>query len=287
MGADIQHWFDPRTGTLTYLVSDLATKAAVVIDPVLDYEPRGGRVWTESVDGVLAAVEARGLKLERVLDTHAHADHLSGAQEIKRRTGARVGIGSGIVEIQQTFTPMFSFAPANVLPSMFDDLWPDGARIPLGSLEIEVIATPGHTPACVSYRVGDAAFVGDAMFMPDYGSARCDFPGGDARTLYRSMRKLLDLPPETRIFTGHDYPGDVGRAEPWVSATVAEQRVSNKHIKDGIDEDAYVEMRTGRDKGLLPPVLIFPSLQVNIRAGHLPPAEPDGRVYLKTPVTVG
>jgi glyoxylase-like metal-dependent hydrolase (beta-lactamase superfamily II) len=285
MDAEIEHWFEPHTGTLTYVVSDPSTGAAAIIDPVLDYDPRGGRISTASVDKVLAAVEARGLKLERVLETHAHADHLSAAQTVKRRTGARIGVGARIVEVQQTFAPRFGFANGAVKPSAFDDLWKDGAQIPLGRLKIEVMSTPGHTPACVSYLIGDAAFVGDTLFMPDYGTARCDFPGGDARTLYRSVRRLLSLPPQTRLFTGHDYPDDVGRSEHRACATVAEQRASNRHVADSVSEDAFVEMRSARDAKLAAPALIFPSLQVNIRAGRLPPPERDGRVYLKTPVT--
>ncbi|HWE47758.1 MAG TPA: MBL fold metallo-hydrolase [Caulobacteraceae bacterium] len=280
----IEAFFDTRTATVTYLVWDPATNAALVVDPVLDYEPKSGRLWTESVDKVLAAAQARGLKIERVLETHAHADHLSGAQLIKRRTAARVAAGARIVEVQQVFAPRFAAADLAEQGADFDDLYDDGASFALGRLAFRVMSTPGHTPACVTYVVEDAAFVGDALFMPDFGSARCDFPGGDAHALWRSTRRILELSPQTRVFTGHDYPAGAGRQAPAWEATVAQQRASNRHVKDGTTEDGFVEMRKGRDKDLEPPVLLLPALQVNIRAGKLPPADPAGHTFLRIPV---
>jgi glyoxylase-like metal-dependent hydrolase (beta-lactamase superfamily II) len=278
---DVQAFFDPRTATVTYLVSDPATRAAAVIDPVLDFDPKTGRTWTESLDRVLAAAEAAGLAIARVLETHAHADHLSAAQWVRRRTGARVGIGSRIVEVQKTFGPLFAAADVTLDGRAFDDLFEDEARFPLGSLEVRVLHTPGHTPACVTYVIGDAAFVGDTLFMPDFGTARCDFPGGSAETLWRSARRILGLPEDTRLFVGHDYPTGAGRPEPAWETTVAAQR-ANRHLKDG--EAAFIAMRTARDAELEAPALLLPALQVNIRAGHLPPPDADGRVFLRLPV---
>lgn len=286
MRPDVQAFFDKRTSTVTYLASCPATKAAAVIDPVLDYDARTGRVWSESVNTVLAAADARGLQVERVLETHAHADHLSGAQLLKRATGARLGVGARITEVQKTFAPMFGALDVTADGSAFDDRFEDGETFKLGELEVRVMHTPGHTPACVTYLIGDAAFVGDTLFMPDYGTARCDFPGGDARTLYRSIRRILELPPETRIFVGHDYPSGAGRDAPAWETTVAAERASNKHVGGGADEDGFVKMRTARDAALDPPGLLMPSLQVNIRGGALPPAEADGRIYLRTPLDV-
>jgi glyoxylase-like metal-dependent hydrolase (beta-lactamase superfamily II) len=286
MSPDVQGFFDKRTSTVTYLVSDPATKAAAVIDPVLDFDARTGRVWGESVDAVLQAADAQGLRIERVLETHAHADHLSGAQVLKRATGARLGVGGRITEVQKTFAPVFGASDVRADGSAFDDRFADGATFRLGELDVRVMHTPGHTPACVTYLIGDAAFVGDTLFMPDYGTARCDFPGGDARTLYRSIRRILDLPPQTRIFVGHDYPSGAGREAPAWETTVAAEKSGNKHVGGDAPEDAFVQMRTERDATLDPPALLMPSLQVNIRAGALPPAEADGRTYLKTPLKI-
>jgi glyoxylase-like metal-dependent hydrolase (beta-lactamase superfamily II) len=278
----VDAWFDPATHTITYLVSDSATGAAAIIDPVLDFDAPAARTGTASIDRILEAVAAKGLTLTHVLDTHAHADHLSGADEIRVRTGVPIGIGARITKVQKTFGDLFEAADVTPDGAAFDHLYADGDRFKLGSLEVEVMHTPGHTPACVSYRVGDAVFVGDTLFMPDYGTARCDFPGGDARTLWRSIQKILSLPDDTRVFTGHDYLPE-GRTEFRWESTVGEQKRANVHVA-GRTEDEFVRMREARDATLKPPQLILPSLQMNIRAGALPPAEPSGRRFLKTPL---
>jgi glyoxylase-like metal-dependent hydrolase (beta-lactamase superfamily II) len=286
MSPDVHTFFDNATSTATHLVSDPATGAAAVIDPVLDFEPRAARLSTGSADAVLTFVREHGLKLVHVLETHAHADHLSAADHIRRATQAGVVIGARITEVQKVFIPMFEADDVRPDGGDFDRLVEDGDELPLGSLSIRVLHTPGHTPACVTYRIGDAAFVGDTLFMPDYGTARADFPGGDAAALYRSIRRILDLPPQTRIFVGHDYLPP-GRSDFRWQTTVAEERARNVHIHDGISEADFVRMRRARDAGLAPPALILPSLQVNIRAGALPPASLSGKVFLKLPVTVG
>lgn len=275
--------FDAATNTITYVVHDPATKAAAIIDPVLDFSPRNARISTASADAVLDHVRAEGLDLLYVLETHAHADHLSAAHHIREKTGAPVVIGSHITDVQAIFADLFEADDVQRDGSVFDRLAADGDVLPLGSLSIHVLHTPGHTPACVTYVIGAAAFVGDTVFMPDYGTARADFPGGDARTLYRSIRKILDLPADTRVFTGHDYPPE-SRAQPAWEATVAQHRAANIHVHDGISEDMFVTMRESRDKTLAAPLLILPSLQVNIRAGNLPPATAEGHVYLRLPV---
>ncbi|HEY3815268.1 MAG TPA: MBL fold metallo-hydrolase [Caulobacteraceae bacterium] len=285
----IEAFFDTRTATVTYLVWDPQTGFAAVIDPVLDYDPKSGRLWLESVDKVLAAAQARKLTIERVLETHAHADHLSGAQAIKHRLaqhgiGVRVAAGARIVEVQGEFAPRFAAFDLAEQGADFDDLYEDGAAFHLGRLSFRVMSTPGHTPACVTYVVADAAFVGDALFMPDFGTPRCDFPGGDAHALWRSIQRIFALPPQTRLFTGHDYPSGAGRAAPAWESTVAQQRASNRHVKDGTSEADFIAMRTARDRELEPPVLLLPALQVNIRAGKLPPADPGGRTFLRIPV---
>jgi glyoxylase-like metal-dependent hydrolase (beta-lactamase superfamily II) len=282
---DVQTFFDPATFTATHLVSDLATGMAAIIDPVLDFEPRGGRLATTSADAVLRAVSERALTLVYVLETHAHADHLSAGDHIRRRTGAKLVIGARIVDVQRVFAPIFEADDVTVDGSQFDILLDAGASLPLGELTITALHTPGHTPACLTYLVGDAAFVGDTLFMPDYGTARADFPGGDARTLYRSIHRILALPPQTRIFVGHDYL-PAGRTDYRWETTVAEQAARNVQVHDGIGEDAFVTMRQARDATLAPPVLLLPSLQVNIRGGALPPASPSGKVFLKLPVTL-
>ncbi len=279
----VEAFFEPETHTVTYLVSDPATRAAMIIDPVLDFDPATGRTSTGSIDAVLAAVSARGLKLERVLDTHAHADHLSGGDTIRARTRVPLGIGANITKVQKTFGPLFEAHDVSPDGVVFDALYADGDTFTLGNLQVEVLHTPGHTPACVSYHVGDAVFVGDTLFMPDYGTARCDFPGGDARTLYRSLQKLLALPDETRMFVGHDYLPE-GRTEFAWETTVASQKADNVHIGGGVSEDGFVALREARDATLAVPKLILPSLQINIRAGALPPAEASGRRFLKTPL---
>ena len=280
----IRGFFDEQTNTITYLVWDPASRQAAVIDPVLDYDPAAGTVDTSSAQRVLDAAEEQGLAITHVLETHAHADHLSAAPLFKARTGAKIGIGARIREVQRVFRPMFCADDLKVDGGDFDLLLSEGDRISLGELEIEVIETPGHTAADVSYRVADAVFVGDTLFMPDYGTARTDFPGGDARRLYRSIHRLLDLPPETRLFLCHDYKAP-GRGDYRWETTVAEQR-GNVHLANGVTEDEFVRMREARDATLSTPKLLLPSIQVNIRAGRLPPAEENGVSYLRIPVRI-
>lgn len=284
MQPHIQTFFDPATSTASYLVSDPTTKAAAVIDPVLDFEPKGARLTTASADAILRAVREQGLDLAYVLETHPHADHLSAADHIRNVTGAQVVIGARITEVQKQFIPLFEADDIAADGQAFDRLVQEGESLSLGDLTIDVLHTPGHTPACVTYRIDDAAFVGDTLFMPDYGSARADFPGGDAATLYRSIRKILALPSQTRVFVGHDYL-PASRTEIRWETTVAEQREHNVHVHDGVTEAQFVAMRQARDATLAPPTLILPSLQVNIRAGALPPASSGGHVYLRLPVT--
>ncbi|MCA0356349.1 MAG: MBL fold metallo-hydrolase [Proteobacteria bacterium] len=283
MRPDVQAFFDTATFTASYLVVDPATKTAAIIDPVLDFEPKAGKLSTASADALLAAVRDRGLHLAYVLETHAHADHLSAADLIRRKTGAKIVIGARITEVQKTFIPMFE-SDASPDGAVFDVLMEEGDVLPLGALSIEALHTPGHTPACLTYRIGDAAFVGDTLFMPDYGTARADFPGGDARTLYRSIQKVLALPPETRVFVGHDYL-PAGRDTFRWETTVAEERARNIHVGGGSQEDDFVAMRQARDATLAAPTLILPSLQVNIRAGALPEPTAAGNVFLRLPVT--
>lgn len=281
--AHIQAFFDEATFTVTYLVGDPATKQAAVIDPVLDFDPASGRVSTGSAEAVLTAASEGGWTITRILETHAHADHLSAAPFIKSRTGARVGIGAEIGTVQQVFAGVFNAPDVSGTGAEFDDLFADGATFRIGELDVEVLHTPGHTPACISYRIGDAVFVGDTLFMPDYGTARADFPGGDAVALYRSIRRILALPPETRLFMCHDYKAP-GRDHYAWETTVADERANNVHIHDGVAEAAFVTMRKARDSGLAAPRLLLPSVQVNIRAGHLPPADANSVHYLKLPL---
>jgi glyoxylase-like metal-dependent hydrolase (beta-lactamase superfamily II) len=279
----VQAFFDPATNTVSYLLADPDTQAAAIIDPVLDFDPKAARLSTASADRLLAVLAEQGLKLHWILETHAHADHLSAAHHLRAATGARIVIGQHITQVQRGFADLFEADDVDLSGGAFDRLVGDGDLIPLGGRMISVLHTPGHTPACVSYRIDDAIFVGDTLFMPDYGTARADFPGGDAAVLYRSIRKILALPPETRIFVGHDYL-PAGRETPGWETTVAEQRASNVHVHDGVDEATFVAMRQARDATLAAPTLILPALQVNIRAGALPPASPSGRVFLKLPV---
>lgn len=281
----IQAFFDEATHTVSYLVSDPATLAAAIIDPVLDYDHGSGEIRTTSAENMLKAVKDAGLRLEWVLETHAHADHLSAAPFFRRETGARVAIGECITKVQRIFNELFNLSDVSCDGTEFDRLVSDGDVLSLGKLEVRVIHTPGHTPACVSYRIGDAVFVGDTLFMPDYGTARADFPGGDARQLYRSIRRLLSLPPETRIFLCHDYKAP-GRDEYVWETTVGEQLKRNIHVHEGVSEDEFVAMREKRDAGLDAPKLLLPSIQVNIRAGRLPAPEDNGRSYLKIPLTL-
>jgi glyoxylase-like metal-dependent hydrolase (beta-lactamase superfamily II) len=281
--AHIQAFFDEPTNTVTYLVSDSQTRQAAVIDPVLDYDHPSGKASTVSADRVLEKARSDGLTIAWVLETHAHADHLSAAPYIRQRTNAQVAIGERIREVQTIRRPVFNIDDLSGDGSEFDRLVKDGETLEIGQLTVEVLHTPGHTPACVSYRIGDAVFVGDTLFMPDYGTARADFPGGNARTLFRSIQRLLALPPETRIFLCHDYKAPGRDSYPW-ETTVAEERARNVHVREGIDEDAFVTMRQKRDATLAAPTLLLPSIQVNIRAGHLPRAESNGVHYLKIPV---
>ncbi len=283
--ATIQAFFDPLTNTVSYLVHDPQTRQAAVIDPVLDYDHRSGKASTALAEKILATASLQGLDIVWVLETHVHADHLSAAPFIKRHTGARLAIGEHIRDVQTIFRPMFNLDDVSEDGSEFDRLLSDGERFALGKLTIEVLHTPGHTPACVSYRIGDAVFVGDTLFMPDYGTARADFPGGSARTLYRSIRRLLALPPETRLFMCHDYKAP-GRDDYAWEATVAQQLKHNVHIHAGVSEEDYVAMRQQRDASLAAPMLLLPSIQVNIRAGNLPKAESNGVKYLKIPVHI-
>ena len=273
-------FFHPQTGTVSYVVSDPATRRAAIVDSVLDFDHASGRTSTQSADAIAAHVTGLGLKVDWILETHAHADHLSAAQTLRRSLGGTIAIGEHIAEVQRTFAALYGTPVPS--PQVFDRRFADGERFKIGSLEAEVMHTPGHTPACVSYRIGDAVFCGDTVFMPDYGTARCDFPGGSAETLYRSIRRLLALPPETRVFVGHVYPAE--GAQPQWEATVAQHRAANKHVRDGVAEADFVKMRRERDATLAMPQLIWPSLQVNIQAGKLPAPDKNGLVYLKLPL---
>jgi glyoxylase-like metal-dependent hydrolase (beta-lactamase superfamily II) len=279
----IKAFFDEPTNTVSYLVWDTATMEGAAIDPVLDFDHRSGEATVESADAMLAEAKARGIKLNLVLETHAHADHLSGAPYIKLKTGAKVAIGEHIKDVQRIFRPIFNATDVSGDGSEFDHLFKDGETFKIGNLDAEVIYTPGHTPACVSYKIGDAVFVGDTMFMPDYGTARADFPGGDARALYRSIQRVLSLPAETRLFMCHDYKAP-GRDQYAWETTVGEEKARNVHVHEGVSEDDFVKMREARDAKLAAPLLLLPSIQVNIRAGKFPPAEANGVRYLKVPV---
>jgi len=283
MSRQIKAFFDAPTNTVTYLVWDAATRAGVVIDPVLDFDPASGEVDTRSAEAVLVAAAAEGVRIEWVLETHVHADHLSSAPLIKARTGARIGIGEHIRDVQRIFRPVFNAEDVKADGGDFDALLADGQTLQVGGMDIEVLHTPGHTPADVSYRIGDAVFVGDTLFMPDYGTARADFPGGDARQLYRSIRRLLDLPPDTRLFMCHDYKAPGRDTYAW-ETTVADQRAGNRHVRDGVSEDDFVALRMERDATLPAPRLLLPSIQVNMRAGRFPPAMANGVHYLLVPV---
>ena len=275
--------FDEATHTVSYVVWDPATRRAAIIDPVLDYDHRTGRVSHRSADDLLGFVADQGLSVDWVLETHAHADHLSAAPYLKEKTGAPIGIGARITEVQRTFAPVFGLDDVSGDGREFDRLCRDGEIIALGGLQVEVMHTPGHTPACVSYRIGEAVFVGDTLFMPDYGTARADFPGGDARTLYRSIHRLLALPDATRLYLCHDYKAP-GRDHFAWETTVGEEKTRNIHVGGGVDETSFVAMREARDATLAAPVLLLPSLQVNIRAGRLPDPDRDGRRFLKIPL---
>lgn len=279
----IQGFFDEPTNTVSYLLWDRTTKRGAVIDPVLDFDQRSGHASTKAAHAILTAAAGEGVAVDWVLETHAHADHLSAAPYVKLKTGGKVAIGEHIKEVQKIFRPVFNVRDVSGDGSEFDHLFKDGERFRIGELEAEVIYTPGHTPACVSYRVEDAVFIGDTMFMPDYGTARADFPGGDARTLWRSMQRLLSLPDDTRLFMCHDYKAPGRDAYAWES-TVAEER-KNVNLA-GRTEDEYVAWREARDATLAAPLLLMPAIQTNIRAGKLPEAEANGVRYLKLPVTL-
>jgi glyoxylase-like metal-dependent hydrolase (beta-lactamase superfamily II) len=283
--AEIRAFFDEPTNTVSYLVADPATGAAAVIDPVLDYDHNSGAVDTRSVNAILKAAEEAGWTIKWALETHAHADHLSGAPYIKAKTGAKIGIGEHIRDVQKIFRPVFNATDLATDGSDFDHLFADGERFQIGSLTAEVLYTPGHTPADIAYKIDDAVFVGDTLFMPDYGTARADFPGGDAHQLYRSIQLLLALPPQTRLFMCHDYKAPGRDSYVW-ETTVAEQRAHNVHVREGISEADFVAMREARDRTLAAPRLLLPSIQVNIRAGRFPPAQANGVRYLTIPVKI-
>jgi len=279
----IRAFFDEPTNTVSYLVADPQTRRAAMIDPVLDYDPKSGEVDTRSVNEMLAAARDLGYEIEWSLETHAHADHLSASPYVKAKTGAKIGIGERIKEVQRIFRPVFDATDLKTDGSDFDHLFTDGEHFRIGSLDVEVLHTPGHTPACITYRIGNAAFVGDTLFMPDYGTARADFPGGDAHALYRSIQRLLNLPPDTRLFMCHDYKAP-GRDHYAWETTVRDEREKNVHVHRGVSEEEFVAMRNARDATLSAPTLLLPSIQVNMRAGRFPAAENNGVRYLKIPV---
>ena len=280
---NVSAFFDEATFTVTYVVSDPATGRAAVIDPVLDFDPASGRTSTSSADQVVAHVSDNDLGVDWILETHVHADHLSGAPYIKKSLGGKSAIGKNVTAVQETFKDIFNLKDLVTDGSQFDHLFDDGESFTIGELTGQVIATPGHTPACVTYSIGDAAFVGDTLFMPDFGSARTDFPGGSAPQLYDSIRKILDLPGDTRLFMCHDYKAPGRDVYAW-ETSVDEQRKSNIHISDKVSREEFVEMREGRDSELGMPKLILPSLQVNLRAGQLPAPEDNDIRYLKIPL---
>lgn len=280
----VQAFFDEPTNTVSYVVSDPWTGRAAIIDSVLDFDAASGRTSTASADAIIAHVEREGLTVEWLLETHAHADHLSAAPYLQQKLGGKLGIGRAIIQVQDVFGKLFNAGTEFARDgSEFDRLFDDGDQFEIGGLSATVLHVPGHTPADMAFIIGDAAFVGDTLFMPDFGTARADFPGGDARQLYRSIRRLLELPPETRLFLCHDYKAP-GREDYAWETTVAAQRAANVHVHDGIDEDAFVAMREARDATLAVPRLILPSIQVNIHGGKLPPPEANGKRYLRIPL---
>ncbi|MCE9682925.1 MBL fold metallo-hydrolase [Halomonas alkalisoli] len=280
----VTHFLDEPTNTFSYVVQDPDSKSCAILDSVLDFDYAAGRTDVHSADQIIAFVRDNGLEVEWILETHVHADHLSAAPYLHEKLGGKTGIGAKITVVQEVFGKAFNAGTEFARDgSQFDHLFEEGDTFAIGSLEGRVLHTPGHTPACLTYVIGDAAFVGDTLFMPDYGTARCDFPGGDARTLYRSIQKVLSLPDATRLFLCHDYKAP-GRETYQHETTVAEQRAHNVHVHEGISEEAFVRMRTERDATLDMPKLIIPSVQINMRAGHMPPAEENGQVYLKVPI---
>lgn len=284
MKPDVAAFFDEDTFTVSYVVADPATRRCAVVDSVLDFDPASGRTRKTSADEIIRHIRESGLELEWILETHVHADHLSAAPYIQQQLGGRLGIGFNITVVQETFGRVFNVGTDFARDGrQFDHLFRDNEAFRIGSIDARALHTPGHTPACMTYVIGDAAFIGDTLFMPDYGTARCDFPGGDARELYRSIQRIFALPPETRLFLCHDYKAP-GRDEYRWETTVAEQRARNIHVHDGVSEEAFVAMRSSRDATLPMPRLILPSVQVNMRAGQLPPPEDNGIRYLKLPV---
>lgn len=280
----VTHFFDEPTNTFSYVVQDPESQACAILDSVLDFDYAAGRTDVRSADEIIAFVRDHGLEVEWILETHVHADHLSAAPYLHGALGGKTGIGANITVVQEVFGKAFNAGTEFARDgSQFDRLFEEGDTFAIGHLEGRVMHTPGHTPACLTYVIGDAAFVGDTLFMPDYGTARCDFPGGDARALYRSIQKVLALPAETRLFLCHDYKAP-NREEYQHETSVAEQRAHNIHVHEGVGEDEFVRMRTERDATLGMPRLILPSVQVNMRAGHMPPAEENGQVYLKVPI---
>ncbi|WP_405053203.1 MBL fold metallo-hydrolase [Sphingomonas sp. SORGH_AS_0870] len=280
----MQAFFDEPTNTVSYVVSDPWTGRVAIVDSVLDFDAASGRTSTASADAIIAHVEREGLTVEWLLETHAHADHLSAAPYLQQKLGGKLGIGRAIIQVQDVFGKLFNAGTEFARDgSEFDRLFDDGDQFEIGGLSATVLHVPGHTPADMAFIIGDAAFVGDTLFMPDFGTARADFPGGDARQLYRSIRRLLELPPETRLFLCHDYKAP-GREDYAWETTVAAQRAGNVHVHDGIDEDAFVAMREARDATLAVPRLILPSIQVNIHGGKLPPPEANGKRYLRIPL---
>jgi glyoxylase-like metal-dependent hydrolase (beta-lactamase superfamily II) len=280
--ATVKAFFDPQTWTYTYVVYESEGSACIVIDSVLNYDPKSGRTKTESADEVIAFIKEHRLQLEWILETHAHADHLTAAPYIQEKLGGKIAIGDHITTVQGVFKGVFNLDDLAVDGSQFDVLIKEGEPISFGNLSFKALYVPGHTPACMAYEIGDSIFVGDNLFMPDVGTARCDFPGGSASNLYRSIQSILKYPPSTKLYMCHDYPPN-GRA-PEYQSTVADQKKNNIHVHDGITEEQFVAMRTKRDAGLEMPVLILPSIQVNIRSGHMPKAEGNGTAYLKIPL---
>ncbi|WP_439860190.1 MBL fold metallo-hydrolase [Pseudomonas sp. MBLB4136] len=286
MSPEIAAFFDPATSTYSYVVSDPASKRCAIIDAVLDYDAAAGRTSADGARRLVEHVREQGLQVDWLLETHVHADHLSAAAYLKGELGGQLAIGAGITAVQATFARLFNASDEFVADGrQFDHLLEDGECFGVGTLEARALHTPGHTPACMTYLIGDVAFVGDTLFMPDYGTARCDFPGGDARSLYRSIHRLFALPDDTRLFLCHDYKAP-GRDEYQYQTSVAEQRAHNVHVREGIDEDAFVAMRRARDAELSMPRLMLPAVQVNMRGGELPPAEGNGTRYLKIPLNL-
>ena len=280
--ATVKAFFDPQTWTYTYVVYESKGSACIVIDSVLNYDPKSGRTKTESADEVISFIKENRLQLDWILDTHAHADHLTAAPYIQEKLGGKIAIGDHITTVQSVFKGVFNLDDIAVDGSQFDVLIKEGEPIAFGNLSFKALYVPGHTPACMAYEIGDSIFVGDTLFMPDVGTARCDFPGGSAGNLYRSIQSILKYPPSTKLYMCHDYPPN-GRP-PEYQSTVADQKKSNIHVHDGVTEEQFVAMRNKRDAGLEMPVLILPSIQVNIRAGHMPKPEGNGTAYLKIPL---